>query len=181
MRSRGEYMGYPGGASGPDPAPGPTAAAGDPREAPAPTAQQTASEEPSGGGHGEETPKTSNDLLFLTNLLSCHDNRPLYWCWMGMGQLGTARHGSVHRGHWKTQGPARPASHGTAASHAEHLLAASCSHAMDAQPQQPFTAPAHMPGVAEHLPAPQTPRRKPRHRGHPAPGTVTGYYLHSVI
>lgn len=71
---------------------GPTAAAGDPREAPAPTARQMASEEPSGGGHGEETPKTSSHLLFLTCLLGCHNNGQLSWGWRGTGRLGTAWH-----------------------------------------------------------------------------------------
>ena len=137
MKSRGERLGPPADAPGPDPASHPTAAAGDPREAPAPVAWQTASEEPSGGGHGEETPKTSSHLLFLTSLSGCHDNGPLYRAWMGMGQLGTARHSSAHRGHRKPRGPARPALHGTAASHTKHLPAASCSRAMDAQPQKP--------------------------------------------
>lgn len=83
---------------------------GDPREAPAPTARQTASEEPSGGGHGEETPEMSSRLLFLTCLFGRHNNGQLCRGWMGTGgssaQRGTARHTGAAG---NPRGPARTA------------------------------------------------------------------------
>lgn len=64
MRSRGEHPGPSGGAPGLDPAPDPTAAAGDPWEAPAPMAWQTVSKEPSGGGHRKKPPNQSAICYF---------------------------------------------------------------------------------------------------------------------
>lgn len=123
----------------------------------APAAQQTVSEEPSGGGHGGETPKTSSHLLFLTSLLGCHDNGTLHRDWMGTGQLGTAQHPGDSR-------------------NPGHPLVQCCMvqpHPMPSifwlhpaaklwmlSPNSPPTAP------------PQTPRGKSRHGGDPAPSTA---------
>lgn len=88
---------------------------------------------------------------------------------------GWARGSRAQRGHQKPRGPTRPAPHRTAASHAEHRPAPSCSRATDAR--SPKTSPSTA-RAAEHLQAPQTPRGKPRHGGDPAPST---YYKRSVI
>lgn len=161
---------------------------GDPREAPAPTARQTASEEPSGGGHGEETPETSSRLLFLTCLFGRHNNGQLCRGWMGTGgssaQRGTARHTGAAG---NPRGPARTAQprptpsifqlHPAAVQwmlSPKNLPPPACAHmALSCK------TPPGIPNTAGKTPA----RRRPRswHGQDPAPGTVTGYHLHSVI